>query len=142
MSNSQIIALYENDGLSPEEIQSAMPEYSIEAIRITLANNSAKYRRAIKKNSDLFNDEDLEMASGVMRELMITCDVPAVRYRSAKYVIDEKKGRHDKMKAGDMGNININLINLQLTNAQKALKRAREQIIDIPEESKALINAA
>jgi hypothetical protein len=124
MTNLQIVSLYEK-GLTPEEIQTAFPELSIEAIQMALAAGSVDYRADVRKGEQLFPEETKKAALMTMTQLLYA-EEATLRYRASKFIINETEGRHNivnNLQKG--GNINVNIINVQLQKAQEALKRAK-----------------
>ena len=121
MTTEQIIRLYEDDNISVEELAEAFPELNIEAIKIALANGSSKYRKAVVKDSQMFGEDTFEAAKTVMASL-IYAEEPTIKYRAAKFILNENKGRHDlkDMKSNNLFG-NVNLINIHLEKARKRI---------------------
>lgn len=143
MTNNQIVALYENENLSVEEIVQALEgEYEVEAIKQTLYNNSYKYRQAVKSKEETFTKDDDELAKVVMKQLLFS-EEPGLQYRAAKFILNENRGRHDDpRKVLRNSNININMIDVRFSRAREALSRAKNQeIIDVPEQFKSEVAA-
>lgn len=126
--NLQIVNAYEELGLSTEEIAAAL-DYPLASVKMVLASESSKYRIASQRNdADTFTDQDKEEAKLVMLSLMRSSDADAVRYRSARYVLDDKAGRLDVNKLAGT-NISISIINERLAEARKAIELAKEKPI-------------
>jgi hypothetical protein len=129
-SNTQIVNAYENLGMAPNEIASSL-EFDENAVKMVLASESALYRRNVSEKKETFSPEDAEEAALTMRSLMYSSEQDAVRYRCAKYILDERAGRHDVQGLAGT-NININLINERLQQARAAIERAKSgKIIDV-----------
>jgi len=138
MTNTQIVSLYETSNISVEDIAENF-ELDTKAIKMVLLSGSPKYRRALKVKDETFDDSEVAYAKQVMTQLL-DCDVENVKYRAAKYVIDESKGRND-IKNVQNTNINVNLIiNDQMKRAlsaannainMKPLKASDEQIHEL-----------
>lgn len=128
-ANEQIVAMFESGDLTVEELATAFPELDIEAIKMVLAAGSSKFRAAMKKDKSLFSDEILDTAVGVMGQLLYA-EEPTVRMRASKFIINEKMGRHDTKNIKNL-NVNVNLINLQLAQARKAIEESKKKTINI-----------
>lgn len=136
MTNQQIVKLYEDSNLAIEELASV---FSIEpeAVKLALVNGSTKYRAELKKDPSLFTEADLDSAVMTMNQLL-TAEQEGVRYRAAKFIINEKKGRHDIKNVKNL-NLNVNIFNDQMR--MEKMKRAMaivepvttETITDKPE---------
>lgn len=134
MQTTQIVALYENEGLTPEQIQMAMPELEKEAIVLALTNSSTKFRKQLKKTPNLFGDETMEMAKMVMADLLMA-ENEGVKYKAASFIINENLGRNALASNIKDCNIfaNVNIFNEQLQRALAAKDKAIKQIIDVEE---------
>ena len=135
MTNQQIITAYERDGLTPEQIAEAFPDLDVEAIKMALAGGSVKFRKEAKKNKDLFDDDEMEMARMTMSRLCMA-EEGGIAYRAAKFIINEKKGRHDTKNLHNM-NINVNLLNVQMRRekAEKAISNYKNPEPPVVEEA-------
>jgi hypothetical protein len=130
MTNQQIVTLYENSGLSLEELSQVF-SMEAETIKLALVQGSAKYREELKKDPALFNDGDLQSAVMTMTQLL-TAEEAGVKFRAAKFIINEKMGRHN-IKNVQQLNINVNLFNNQLKKAKEAINKSKG-IVDVHSE--------
>lgn len=137
ISAKQIVELYEaSDGLSPEDIVSCCPGLELGAVKLALAQNSKVYREKVKNSEAKFTDDDFSLAHQVMVGLMASSEMDNVKFRAAKFVINENKGRHDVQALSGL-NINMNQINVQLADIQRLKEKAMNKVIDIdPEHEK------
>jgi len=144
MISEAIKALYENDNLSPEQICEALgDEMCIESVKISLLQNSAKYRQDIKtpENNKDFTDDELETAKITMARCMNAED-EHLAFKAAKFVFNERKGRHNVRSLLKNVNLNVNLINVQMQKAREAKTRAltksqehsKELVVEVVEE--------
>lgn len=133
-ASQSILEAYETLGLSVSDIseQNGLEPDSVKAV---LYQFSRKYRDSLKdtisasckENKDYlkesFGRDSYSAAKEAIAGLLYTADCDAVRFRAAKFVIDEEKGRND-MKALQGVNINVGLINEQILKARAARTRA------------------
>jgi hypothetical protein len=133
MTNAQVIKLYE-EGRTIEEIAEVF-EMDKQAIEMALIGGSAKYRKEIKKSEKTFSEDLEEFAKAKMGQLLFTEGNENIVYKASKFIINENKGRHDLVKNIQGANININLFNVELEKAKKAIARAKERVIDVPHEA-------
>lgn len=129
MSGKQIVTLYENSGLTIQELATEF-EMEEETIKMALLQGSAKYNKEVKEDTSLFNKEDQETASRVMRELMFSED-DNTKYRAAKFVINESKGRHDIINALKDTKVSAVMINAMMLRARETVEMSKQQSIDI-----------
>ena len=124
MISEAIKALYENEALSPDQISEAL-EMPIESIKVSLLQNSPKFRQDIKlpSNDKDFTDDELETAKIAIARCMNAED-EHLAFKAAKFVFNERKGRHNIKSLVKNVNLNINLINAQMQNARAAKERA------------------
>jgi len=139
--NLQIVHLFENLQLSPEEIASNL-ELELGAVLLSLSAESSKYRRemAVEQKSkgeivkeedvQLFNTADVSDAAAVIANLMRDSEDEHVRMRAAKFVVNEGKGRNDTKAVKNL-NVSVNYINEQMQRARAAKDRAKETVIDV-----------
>lgn len=133
-ANQQIVAAYESDpNITFETLCQAFPDYDPDAIKIVLLTNSPKYQALEKKAEDdqYFNKSVADMAVATMASLLSD---EKHAFRAAKYILDDRKGRHD-LRA--LKNINITQINVadRMKKAKAALDKSKAMpVIDIPAE--------
>ena len=115
----------------------------IESVKISLLQNSAKYRQDIKtpENNKDFTDDELETAKITMARCMNAED-EHLAFKAAKFVFNERKGRHNVRSLLKNVNLNVNLINVQMQKAREAKTRAltksqehsKELVVEVVEE--------
>lgn len=125
MTKEQIVTLYDESGISVEDLSSEF-HMPIDVIRIALASGSSKYRNEIKSGK-IFADDVVENAKMVMGQLLMS-ENDSVRYRAGKFIINESEGRHSV--ATQMGGMtfNLNLINEQFSKAKRAIEIAKGEV--------------
>lgn len=131
---SAITALYEG-GLSVEQIATDQ-ELEVVSVKAALLQGSAQYRKEIAQVQDegggsVFTSSEEELARKTIVELMTCSDVDNVRFRCARYLRDDHKGRLDVNKINKL-NINVTVFNETLQRARQAKERGRAKCIDIP----------
>lgn len=136
ISPKQIIKLYEDaDGLTPEEICLACPGLEIEAVKSALLNGSRIYRERLKAKKEFITEDEHDLIKQGLMALAFSAENEHVKFRTLKYLHEEKTGRND-VRALTGVNINMNSLNVQL----EEIKRLREeslkpkQIIDVEPE--------
>jgi hypothetical protein len=147
---AQIVTLYEDVGMSPEQIAEDQ-DMSIEVIKLALSQHSRVYRNALIENDECFSTDEYNAAKQAISSL-VYADDESTRFRAAKFIINEKKGRNDILmnKNGKVlgqngiGSINILVINQQMARARKSLEESKEKaksdttkVIDVESETKA-----
>lgn len=96
-----------------------------DAILLILASESSKFRSQAKKDCTLFSKDTKDSAAMVMEELL-SAEQESVRYRAAKFIINECAGRNDVNVQSFKGlNVNIMNINLRLQKAKEAKNKAK-----------------
>ena len=129
---AQITSLYEQ-GVSVEDISSEL-DLEIEAVKTALAQHSSKYRQNLKQNEEVFSDQDFELARDALKSCLYS-EEDSTRFRAARFIINERKGRNDLVKnLQQIGSMNILIINRQMLKAKQALEKSKSEIIDIPSE--------
>jgi len=139
-SDREIVTRYDDLGLTPEDIAADL-SLETDAVRMVLSQYSANYKSSLRESGNterkVFNELVANRAASVMEQLLYAED-ESVRYRAAKFVIDEHRGRNDaavaNMKA--MQNVGIGILQLN-TAVQKArmMRLRREQALDIMSDS-------
>ena len=128
--NVQILVLYEQEGVSPEEIAEGLG-YDIVAVKSILASHSQLYRQKMKNGKVIITDEEFEDFNRAYKQLALYSEVDAVRERALRRLRDEKLGF---LQPAPMvsGGLNITLINNHLKLAKAlAAKILEEEIIDV-----------
>jgi hypothetical protein len=128
----QLIASYEQAGLSPEQIAAA-DGYEVAAVKAILFAKSAIYRAAVGRPGPLnaaqdakaldLTESDEEIANRVFRDLAESAENEGVRLKAAMRIKDERRKRLDPRAT--FGNIinNTTILNLNehFTKAASAL---------------------
>jgi len=117
----QAVTLYEG-GLSPEAIAEQLDK-TVEQIRLVLSSSSIVYRNKLKAGSETFSEGEARLAKEVMTGLLIDDSTPHLRYRAAKYILDEKT---NKKKLPTI-NLNLSLIADQMKKAKRAIELSKSQ---------------
>ncbi len=126
-ANQHIVTCFETLGMSPEQIAEA-EQLELVAVKAILYQCSGAYRESIKAgaaNLD-FSDVELQEANAVIAQLMRYSEDDGLRYRAAKYLRDDKKGRRDRLSGLKSLNINITQINAHLGQVAKQMTLARQ----------------
>lgn len=147
-NNGQVVSLYEQDGLSPDEIAEGLG-FSIEAVKTTLLNGSSLYRRRQKNPTnyapgeelEVITNEEFEQVKTAYKQLAISSEVDAVRERAGRFLINEKLGRNKGITGLEKSSaINITLINAHIEQAKKRAEEILDiEAIPIKEENKLLL---
>lgn len=151
----QMVAAYEN-GQLPIDLIADEFETDELTVKAALLNHSLKYRGEVKADIKKgiepdFTDTDLEMANNVIRQTVLETDDENLKFRAAKYIRDDKKGRKDILSG--LGALHINVFEFneqlrrqriaremrqetkQLNNTQPSESPGPAQIIDSPSRS-------
>ena len=132
-SAQQLVSCYETLGMSPEQIADSL-ELDLTAVKAGLLQFSSRYREEAKENKDLdFSDSELAIANKTLIDLMQYSEDDNLRARVARYVRDDKKGRHDVavVNAKQLGaglNINVTLLQQHLTKVEQHLQLASSSV--------------
>jgi hypothetical protein len=141
MTNQQIIELYEaSEGLSIDEIASEL-QLDSRAIKLILASGSSVYRAKLASQTEEFSKDDRDAAKEVLKHLMYNAENETVKLRAATRIYDESLNRNDVKGLKNL-NVNVNLINMQIKQAEEAIKKAKTKTIDIDERHKHLAEIA
>src|SRR5947207_14284019 len=92
---AQCVALY-SQGINVEDIGEEL-NIEKEAIKLVLTQHSPEYRPAIKKNSDTLTDQDYELAKEALKSCLWS-EEDSTKFRAARFIINEIKGRNDVIK--------------------------------------------
>lgn len=144
-SDQQIVTSYEELGMTVEQI-SCDTGWEPLAVKASLLQNSSLYRAeqnskgATLENAgkvtpnpiEDFDQKDLIDSKTVLRELLHAEDDPHLRFKVAKFMRDEKKGRLDPIRAiKDIKNITVQQFNITLVKAREARARAAQKFIEV-----------
>lgn len=126
--NIEIVTSYETLRMTPEQIAQDQ-DLDVAAVKAILLANSAGYRAQTTKEEtkELFSQDDLRQAVGVMKTSLLEDD-PHLRYRAARFIIDEVKGRNDaRVQIPIDSSFNALELNQRLLAARQALEKGRQQ---------------
>lgn len=134
-ADKEIITRYEDLSMSVDEIAGDL-ELESDAVRLSLTQHSATYRSMIRHGSAenggesrVFNDLIATRAAKVMEQLLDS-DEDQVRFRAARFVIDEHKGRNDAairgLKAAQQLGVSVLQINEAIKKARLMRLRTQE----------------
>lgn len=127
-SNQQIISAYEDLGMSPDEIAQDQ-DLDVAAVKATLIQFSSRFRKDVKADDALdFTEDQVRRATDVILHLAQYSEDENLRFRAARYIRDDKKGRLDVIKQMTGLNINVLTINEQMQKAISAVNRAKGSI--------------
>lgn len=140
--DQQVIALFEQNGMSPEDIAEALG-YDVLAVKTSLASYSVVYRRMMSERTPInqteragaqtptttvedISDAEFDMIKqGLMSIAMDSSpENTPTRARTLKFLFQEKKGRNSVGKGMQNINVNILTINNGIAQAREAIKRA------------------
>ena len=141
LSNDQVITLYEqsNGEMTPEMLVEAFDgTVSLTAIKMALMQGSRLYRQKINAEEELFTKDDQDLAIATMRQLCMGADSDAVRFRAAQKMFDVRTGR-DVGNIARGANFNMTMINQYVVQAEEAIKKAKEKVVEINPEHKHLM---
>lgn len=125
-ATQQLILGYEKLHLSLEDLASEH-SISITEVKMMLTQYSSIYRADCKDtskagNRDLdFSDDDLDTANQVIRSIVASTDDEHLKFKAAKYIREDKKGRLDINKA-------IQKIGVDLSTFNRHMQQMRERI--------------
>lgn len=140
-----IVTMYEDLGMPLEAIAEDQG-LDITAVKLALIQGSQKYRNSLNTSiarnnhsNETFLPDDVEIAKQTLASLM-SADNEGVRYRAAKFILNESKGRNDTIRGISQVNVNVFAINEQLKRARAAKKNGKEKIIDLKAADVRLLN--
>jgi hypothetical protein len=121
--DTQILTLYKQ-GLSAEAIAEAL-ELDVIGVKGVLASYVSDNK--LQKRGDTFTDDEFTRARDVLASLIERDDIDNfLRFRCARFIIDENKGRNDaRARASQIGDVRINItnFNLLLSKARSAKEK-------------------
>lgn len=136
METGQLVQLYDENEEVTVEMLAQNFHLEVEAVKMALAASSKRFRKELKKDDEVFNDEEYNVAKSAMVNLVRYSEVDAVKFRAANFIINEKLGRNKLQNARNLqGMGNINIVNLHISQARKALEQSKKQNIVIDVES-------
>ena len=131
-ANTQIVTLYEQEGMKVEEIAAEL-NYDPLAVKAVLAGASRAYQQAAMQQ-DLTEDEDItdsefKQLRQRMVQIALNSDDEHIVTRLGTFLWNEKKGRNNVVGiAGGVQKLNITLINQTLQAANGAVQRALKTV--------------
>jgi hypothetical protein len=136
-ANQQIISAYEDLGMTPDEIAQDQ-DLDVAAVKSVLIQFSTAFRKDVKKDDALdFTEDQVRRATDVILHLAQYSEDENIRFRAARYIRDDKKGRLDVIKSMTGLNINVLTINEQMKRAIDAVNKSKG-IIDVDTQTKLL----
>jgi len=142
LRNQQLKALYEG-GASLEDIHSAFPELSMDAIKLCLMGCSVKFRQETRKNQELFGDA--EKYAAIINEIVDDPECPhSVKLKACVFAINEQKGRNEvrKMATNITSNLNVTVLNAHLKKVEDVYQKTKNQkVIELKPEEVELLRA-
>jgi hypothetical protein len=125
-ANQQIVTAFEDLGMSPEEIAEDQ-DLDVVAVKAILAQSSRRFRKAAAADETLnFSDTELKAANETILQLMQSSEDENIRFRAAKYIRDDKKGRLDAVSKMNGMNVNVLMFNDHMKKALEAVERSRQ----------------
>ena len=132
-ANEQVITAFEVNGMSPEEIALDL-DLDLLAVKAILHQNSSDFRKAAKDDDTLQfkTSEAEEMKAIILNIARYEEDDQHLKFKAAKFVLEDKKGRLDvgKELGHNTFNFQINNFKEQMAKALQAAERTKAMIID------------
>lgn len=138
-ANIQIVAAYEQAGLSPQDISEQFG-WEVEAVKAVLMSCSPKFYKLVvaqqkatedpspkiaSEEAPLFNAQEVDEAKRAIANLVTSTEDDHIKLMASKFVINEAKGRHD-VKTLKHATFNISLINERMLKAKQVQQEAIE----------------
>jgi hypothetical protein len=132
--DTQLKAAYEVNGMSPSEI--AIDQgFQEKAVKAKLMQISAKYRKDCGKEDEdstalNFTLSEAEEMKGIVLNVARTTEDDNLRFKAATWVLDDKKGRKDAVKAIQNGPVlNMLTINEFFARAREGANNIKEKVL-------------
>jgi hypothetical protein len=126
--NQNIITAFEDLHMSPEQIAQEF-DADIIAIKACLSQFCPAFRKAAKADPLLdFSDDELQEANRAISHLLHSDD-DNIRFRAAKYLRNDKKGRLDGVNGIKTMNLNVLMFNERLQQARSAKDRSKQTAV-------------
>lgn len=134
-SIEQIKALFETNGLSPEQI-AEIEQLNVMAVKALLLQNSAKYRELSKEKPELdFNESDEQLAIKTIRRIAEFSEEDGIALKAAMFMRNDRKGRLDVKKGMGRLKLQVNVLNEHVAKALAAITpSAPKELNDKPIE--------
>lgn len=146
-ADKQIVTMYEDLDISPEQIvQELNEEYDIEAIKMSLLQNSPKYKQdahhavAITNGNapdaqGIFTEDERQLARQTAVRLMQHSELDVVQARMVETILNEQRAERTSQKLTALAGAKINILQFQehLTMVKASMQRAREAsvVVDV-----------
>jgi hypothetical protein len=133
--DTQIKTAYEVNGMSPKEIADDQG-FAEESVKAKLMQISAKYRKDAGLEDEAesalnFSISEAEEMKGIVLNVARTTDDDNLRFKAATWVLDDKKGRKDVVKALQNGPVlNLLTINEFFAKGREAANNMKEKILN------------
>lgn len=135
-SQIQIVAAYEQGGLTPEQIVEDMGgDYDVASIKAALMAGSSKYRRdcgqeSVDDDALNFSNDDLKAVNDIIMNLAKYAEDPNLQLKAAMYVRDDKKGRKEVVRQIAGGPVfNLLQFNEQITAARLGAESLKQRLM-------------
>jgi hypothetical protein len=132
--NNQVVQMYEDAQLSPEQIAEDLG-YDLVAVKATLLQFSNVYRKLVNTAKDepsegienLISDDELREMVDVVKTVARHSEIDSVRLKAACRLIDEKKGRLNPIREVRGAQMNLIMFNQQLIQNRQARVKVLER---------------
>lgn len=137
-ANSEIKTMYEDLGMTPEEIADDRG-YDVSAVKAILMSCSGVYREVLKtpegKTQDI-TEEQFDQINAAYVNLALYSEVDSVRARCLKNLRDEYRGRLKNPNAIKSLNLNIVQLNGQLARSREVKELAAARVQELMNKNK------
>ena len=131
-ANNQIIALFEDSGMTPEDIALELG-MELASIKAVLLSFSQVYREREDKGREDVSEDEYQDILAAYKRLALYGEHEHVRERALRNLINEKKGRNEvkSMVKGDQ-TINVVILNQSIIAARKAKEKLLNSLNEKP----------
>lgn len=134
-----IVKAHDVDGYAADEIATAFG-LELEVVKVTLGRYSKVYRDAVSRaNLEIVSDEEFALLKSTYKNLVLdeTYLTPGSRAKHLQWLLNERKGRNDKIVLPPSTNVaQLNIIMEQTKSKRKAkLDALRSGIVDVPSDA-------
>lgn len=131
-ANEQIVALFEDNGISPEQIAGQFG-YEVSAVKAILFQNSKLFRKEAKTNdAHKFSDQEAEEMRQIILGIARYSEDDTLRLKAATYVRDDHLGRKEIQSAQPgMQNLQLHITQIA-TTVEKALAAQARVVKALP----------
>lgn len=150
-ADQQIVTMFEDLELLPEQIEQELNgEFDVEAIKMSLLQNSAKYKReayhavAITNGNapdaqGIFTEDERQLARKTAVRLLQHSELEVVQARMVDTILGEQRAERTSQKLTALAGAKINILQFQehLSAVKASMQRAREAnvIVDVTPKS-------